>query len=437
MPLPEVLESLLIAQTGEAVSAGVAALPDTATICSCENVSKGALALAVQDGVQDVAGLKSCTKAGTCCGSCVPLVKDVLELELARLGVAVDHSVCEHFAYTRQELFEIVQTTGVRTFDGLLESHGQGLGCEVCKPTVASILASVYNDPVMGLPTIQDTNDAFMANIQKNGSYSVVPRVPGGEIKPEQLVAMGQVAQHYNLYTKITGGQRIDLFGARREDLPDIWEELAAVGLESGHAYAKSLRTVKSCVGLSWCRYGVQDSTALAIEIENRYKGLRSPHKIKLGVSGVRECAEAQGKDVGIIATEKGWNLYVCGNGGMKPQHAVLLAGDLDKETLIRYIDRFLMYYVRTADRLERTATWLNKLPGGLEKVYEVVVEDKLNIAEQLEAEMAHVIDTYACEWQNALHDPEVRKRFLPFINSKETDPAVQFETVRDQPQPL
>lgn len=438
VPLPDAPETLLVAQTGEAVSADVASLPDTATICSCENVSKGALAQAVQDGVQDVAGLKSFTQAGTCCGSCVPLVKDILELELTRLGVTVDHSLCEHFAYTRQELFEIVQTTGVRTFDGLLASHGQGWGCEVCKPAVASILASIHNDPVMELPTIQDTNDAFMANIQKNGSYSVVPRVPGGEIKPEQLVAMGQVAQRYNLYTKITGGQRIDLFGARREDLPDIWEELAAVGLESGHAYAKSLRTVKSCVGLSWCRYGVQDSTALAIEIENRYKGLRSPHKIKMGVSGcARECAEAQGKDVGIIATEKGWNLYVCGNGGMKPQHAVLLAGDLDKETLIRTIDRILMYYVRTADRLERTATWLNKLPGGLEKVYEVVVEDKLKIAAQLEAEMAHVIDTYACEWQSALHDPEIRKRFSPFINSPETDPAVQFETVRDQPQPL
>jgi len=438
LPMLDVPESLLVAASGEAVSAGVAALPDTATICSCENVSKGAIALAVQGGAQDVAALKGCTKAGTCCGSCVPLVKDILELELTRLGVTVDKSLCEHFAYTRQELFEIVKTTGVRTFEGLLETHGQGLGCEVCKPAVASVLASIYNAPVMELPTIQDTNDAFMANIQKNGSYSVVPRVPGGEILPEQLIVMGQVAQRYGLYTKITGGQRIDLFGARREDLPHIWEELAAVGLESGHAYAKALRTVKSCVGLSWCRYGVQDSTALAIEIENRYKGLRSPHKIKMAVSGcARECAEAQSKDVGVIATEGGWNLYVCGNGGMKPQHAALLASDLGKETLVRYIDRFLMYYVRTADRLERTATWLNKLPGGLAKVYEVVVEDKLGIAAALEAEMAHVKDTYACEWQGALNDPATRARFSPFINTAETDASVQFEMVRAQPQPL
>lgn len=438
LPLPDVPESLLVAASAEAAGAGVAALPDAATICSCENVSKGAIALAVQGGAQDIAGIKGCTKAGTCCGSCVPLMKDVLEHELTRLGVSVDKSLCEHFAYTRQELYDIVRVTGVRTFEGLLSSHGQGLGCEICKPAVASILASVHNDPVMELPTVQDTNDAFLANIQKNGSYSVVPRVPGGEILPEQLVVIGQVAQRYDLYTKITGGQRIDLFGARREDLPAIWEELAAVGMESGHAYAKSLRTVKSCVGLSWCRYGVQDSTALAIEIENRYKGLRSPHKIKMAVSGcARECAEAQSKDVGVIATERGWNLYVCGNGGMKPQHAVLLAGDLDKETLVRYIDRFLMYYVRTADRLERTATWLNKLPGGLAKVVEVVVEDKLGIAATLEAEMAHVVDTYACEWQGVLNDPAARARFAPFLNTSETDPSVQFGTVRAQPQPL
>lgn len=438
LPLPDAPESLLVAASAEAAGAGVAALPEGATVCSCENVSKGAIALAVQSGAQDVAGIKSCTRAGTCCGSCVPLVKDILELELARLGVAVDHSLCEHFAYTRQELFEIVKATGVRTFDGLLERHGQGLGCEVCKPAVASILASIYNAPIMELPTLQDTNDAFLANIQKNGSYSVVPRVPGGEILPEQLIVMGRLARRYGLYTKITGGQRIDLFGARREDLPAIWEELSAVGLESGHAYAKSLRTVKSCVGQAWCRYGVQDSTALAIEIEGRYKGLRAPHKIKMAVSGcARECAEAQSKDVGVIATEKGWNLYVCGNGGMKPQHAVLLAADLDKETLVRTIDRFLMYYVRTAGRLERTATWLNKLPGGLAKVYEVVVEDKLGIAAQLEAEMAHVHETYACEWQGALQDPEVRARFAPFLNTGEPDASVQFETVRGQPQPL
>jgi assimilatory nitrate reductase (NADH) beta subunit (EC 1.7.1.1)/assimilatory nitrite reductase (NAD(P)H) small subunit (EC 1.7.1.4)/assimilatory nitrite reductase (NAD(P)H) large subunit precursor (EC 1.7.1.4) len=196
------------------------------------------------------------------------------------------------------------------------------------KPLAGSLLASCWNEYLLKpqhLP-LQDTNDRYFANIQKDGTYSVVPRVPAGEITPQGLIAIGEVAARYDLYTKITGGQRIDLFGARLEQLPDIWETLIAAGFETGHAYGKSLRTVKSCVGSTWCRYGVQDSTAFAIALENRYKGLRAPHKIKMAVSGcTRECAEAQSKDIGVIATDKGWNLYVCGNGGMKPRHADLV----------------------------------------------------------------------------------------------------------------
>ncbi len=303
---------------------------------------------------------------------------------------------------------------------------------------MASILASVWNEDVAEHRNIQDTNDAYLANIQKNGTYSVVPRVPGGEISPEQLIRIGQVALEYDLYSKITGGQRIDLFGARMEDLPDIWQKLGEVGLESGHAYAKALRTVKSCVGSEWCRYGVQASTEMAIRIENRYKGLRSPHKIKMAVSGcARECAEAQSKDVGIIATEKGWNLYVCGNGGMKPQHGQLFITDADDETLIRTIDRLLMYYVRTADRLTRTATWLNKFPGGLHRLKEIILEDSLSICEELEVEMRHVIDTYQDEWRSTYSSPEKRKRFSHFINSSEGDSNVRFTRVRNQIQPM
>ena len=178
--------------------------------------------------------------------------------------------------------------------------------------------------------------------------------------------------------------------------LPDIWEELVAAGFESGHAYGKALRTVKSCVGTTWCRYGVQDSVGFAIRVENRYKGIRSPHKIKAAVSGcVRECAEAQSKDFGIIATEKGWNLYVCGNGGAKPRHADLLAADIDEETCIRYIDRFLMYYIQTADRLTRTSVWLEKMEGGLEYLRDVIIHDRLGICDELERQMQYLVDTY------------------------------------------
>ncbi|SFM86777.1 nitrite reductase large subunit NirB [Rugamonas rubra] len=439
--LPESPEFLILPQSdGQARPAlGVDALPETAQICSCNDVSKGALCRAVSDGATSIGALKSCTKAGTACGGCVPLVTQVMKAEMKKLGMDVNNHVCEHFAYSRQELLHLVRVGKITTFNALLAQHGKGRGCDVCKPLAASILASCWNDFVLKKEhaSLQDTNDYFLGNIQKDGTYSVVPRMAGGEVTADGLIAVGTVAKKYGLYTKITGGQRVDLFGARVEQLPLIWEELIAAGFESGHAYGKSLRTVKSCVGSTWCRYGVDDSVGLAIELENRYKGLRTPHKIKFGVSGcTRECAEAQGKDVGIIATEKGWNLYVCGNGGMKPRHAELLAADLDKATMIRYIDRFLMFYTRTADRLQRTSVWRDNLEGGLDYLKQVVVADKLNLADELEAEMQHVVDTYACEWKAAVEDPETRKRFRTFVNSDKGDQNVVFMEERGQIRP-
>ncbi|KRB67808.1 nitrite reductase large subunit NirB [Noviherbaspirillum sp. Root189] len=418
---------------------GVDALPASAQICSCNNVSKGQLCEAVAGGITTIGELKSCTKAGTACGGCVPLVTQVMKAEMKKQGLAVNNHLCEHFAYSRQELFHLIRVGEIKTFDTLLETHGKGLGCDICKPVVASIFASCWNDFVLKKEhaSLQDSNDYFLGNIQKDGTYSVVPRMQGGEVTPDGLIAVGQVAKKYGLYTKITGGQRVDLFGARVDQLPAIWEELIDAGFESGHAYGKSLRTVKSCVGSTWCRYGVDDSVGLAIELENRYKGLRAPHKIKFGVSGcTRECAEAQGKDVGVIATEKGWNLYVCGNGGMKPRHAELLASDLSKEDLVRYIDRFLMFYIRTADRLQRTSVWRDNLEGGLDYLKEVVIQDKLGMAAELEAHMQHVVDTYECEWKNAVTDPETRKRFRQFVNSDQPDQNVVFVEERGQIRP-
>lgn len=438
MALPELPETLLVASSGESVGLGIDALPESAMICSCENVSKGSICASISEGCHSVNELKASCKAGTGCGSCVPLLTDLITYELERSGLVVDKSLCEHFAFTRQELLELVKLAHIKTFDELLGRHGKGQGCETCKPAVASILASCWNEHVMEHQVIQDTNDRFMANIQKNGTYSVVPRVPGGEITPDQLITIGQVAKSFDLYSKITGGQRIDLFGAQLEDLPKIWAQLSEVGLETGHAYAKSLRTVKSCVGEAWCRFGVQDSTTLAIDLENRYKGLRTPHKVKMAVSGcARECAEAQSKDVGVIATEKGWNLYLCGNGGMKPQHAVLFASDISTEQVFAYIDRFLMYYVRTADKLQRTATWLNKLRGGIEHVRDVVINDSLGLCAELEKDMQYIVDTYQCEWQSTLKDPQKLERFKPFVNSSECDPSIKFTSQRGQPLPV
>jgi nitrite reductase (NADH) large subunit len=441
MPLPERPESLILPALDGAAKPGigVAALPGGAQICSCNNVSKGAICTAIDQGCATLAAVKKSTKAATSCGGCGPLVTQLLKHELASRGVAVSNHLCEHFPHSRQELYHLVRVGQFKSFDDLLARHGRGRGCDVCKPAVASILASCWNEHVLKPrhAKLQDTNDYYLANIQKDGTYSVIPRVPGGEISPEKLIAIGAIAQKFGLYTKITGGQRIDLLGAQVHQLPLIWKDLIDAGFESGHAYGKAVRTVKSCVGSTWCRYGVQDSTGLAIDIENRYRGIRSPHKLKFAVSGcTRECAEAQSKDVGIIATEKGWNLYVCGNGGMKPRHADLLAADLGRDTLVRYVDRFLMFYVRTADRLQRTSVWLENLEGGLDYLRQVVCEDKLGIAAELEAEMKLLVDTYECEWKKAIEDPATLRRFRTFVNSDAPDANVHFVEERGQIRP-
>ncbi|RZU15585.1 nitrite reductase (NADH) large subunit [Kribbella rubisoli] len=416
-------------------------LPDDAPVCSCNNVDAGTIRCAVGDGCGDIKSVCGKTRAGTSCGSCLPVVKNLLNAELAKAGVEVSKALCEHFALSRAELFDVVRITELRTFSEIVERHGTGRGCDICKPVVASILASL--DPAGHVlegerATLQDTNDHVMANMQKDGTYSVVPRIPGGEITPEGLITIGEVARDFGLYTKITGGQRVDLFGARIEQLPAIWTRLVDAGFESGHAYGKALRTVKSCVGSTWCRYGVQDSVGMAIALELRYRGLRSPHKLKLGVSGcARECAEARGKDVGVIATEKGWNVYVGGNGGMTPRHAELLASDLTDEELFRTVDRFLMYYIRTGDRLQRTAVWMRELEGGLNHVRDVVLNDSLGIAADLDAAMARHVDSYVDEWQATLNDPQKLARFVSFVNAPDQpDADLRYVVERSQPRP-
>lgn len=438
--LPPNPEDVILGTRGGAegdAGAGVASLPDDALICSCENVTKGQICNAVTEGCETVDAIKKCTKGGTGCGGCVPMLKDLMVHTMKAQGKYIRNVVCEHFNYSRQELYDLVKVKELKSYDAVLDELGKGDGCEICKPAVSSILASLWNEMILkkGNDTAQDSNDRYLANIQKGGTYSVVPRIPGGEITPDKLIVIGQVAKKYNLYTKITGGQRIDMFGAHLNDLPEIWKELVEAGFESGHAYGKALRTVKSCVGSTWCRFGLHDSVSYAIRIEERYRGLRAPHKIKSAVSGcIRECAEAKSKDFGIIATEKGWNLYVCGNGGSKPQHALLLASDLDSETCIKYIDRFLMFYIKTADPLTRTATWLNKMEGGIDYLRNVVVNDSLGIAAQLEEEMQLLVDNYQCEWKEVVDNPELQKRFTYFVNApEEKDPTVQFEPLREQ----
>ncbi|PAT10140.1 nitrite reductase (NAD(P)H) [Corynebacterium hadale] len=422
--------SLIAPESGAGTTAiGAGDLPDAAQICSCNNVSKGDVRAAIGQGCHSVETLMSATRAGTSCGSCIPLLKGILEAE----GIEQSKAVCPHFQQSRAELFEIARSTGITDFPTFIERFGTGGGCEVCKPTFANIVASMHteNHVLDGATAgLQDTNDRMLGNMQKNGTYSVIPRQPAGNVTPAQLQEMGRIAEDFGLYLKITGAQRIAMFGARTEDLPEIWRRLIDVGMESGQAYGKSLRAVKSCVGTDWCRYGQQDSVAMAINLELRYRGLRSPHKLKMGVSGcARECAEARGKDIGVIATEQGWNLYVGGNAGATPRQAQLLAKDLTDETLIRYIDRYLAFYIRNADRLQRTAAWQAEVEGGLDHIRDVVVDDSLGIADDLEAFMDHHVANYSDEWQDVLNDPEKLKRFVSFINAPGTpDPTVQFE---------
>mmetsp|Transcript_14644 Transcript_14644/g.33527 ORF Transcript_14644/g.33527 Transcript_14644/m.33527 type:complete len:1062 (+) Transcript_14644:95-3280(+) len=424
--------------SGAAVDGGDGTgLADEDVICSCLNVSKGDIKKAiVEQEATTIAQVKKCTKAGTGCGGCCTPVGDVpkvLAATLKTLGKAVSDGICAHFPYNRRELFDIIKVKEIRSLEDALRSVGKGEGCELCKPIVASILAGLWNEHILrkGRDQIQDTNDRFLANIQKTGTYSVIPRCAGGDISPDELIAIGSIAKKFGLWTKVTGAQRLGMYGAPAHQLPAIWKELVEAGLETGHAYGKALRTVKSCVGSTWCRYGQQDSVSMAVTLEDRYKGLRSPHKIKMGVSGcLRECAEASGKDLGLIATAKGYNMYVCGNGGARPKHAVLLASDIDEHTCLKYADRFLMFYISTAKHLQRTAPWLEELPGGIEYLKKVVVQDSLGICAELEAMMERNVANYRCEWREVVYDEELQKKFRQFANTEETQNSEQIEYI-------
>lgn len=439
LALPKNPEDLILgSRGGESAKLGANDLPDSAVICSCENITKGALCCSITDGTcETFSDVVKHTKATSGCGGCKPMVVDIVKATQKSLGKEVKDVICEHFAYNRQELFDIIKINKFTNHNEVLGVIGKGDGCEVCKPLLSSIFSSIYNDTANKHITAQDSNDRFLANIQRNGTYSVVPRMAGGEVTAEKLIVVGEVAKKYNLYTKITGAQRVDLFGAELNDLPAIWKTLIDNGFESGHAYGKSLRAVKSCVGNAWCRYGMEDSTTFAIELEDRYKGIRSPHKLKGGVSAcIRECAEARGKDFGVIAVDGGWNLYIAGNGGANPKHAVLLAEQIDKETVFKYMDRYLMFYIRTAGPLVRTSTWLEKLDGGLDYLKDVIINDSLGIVETLEEEMQGLVDTFKCEWKQAIEDPEMMKRFSHFSNSDERDANIEFIPLREQKMP-
>lgn len=415
-------------------------LEDDDLICTCLGLTKASVRKTIIEmEAHTVPAIKKCCKAGTGCGGCVSAVGEVPKLlnhTLEKLGLSGSKGICPHLPYSRQELCDIIKVKELKSFEDILATAGKGcstVGCELCKPVCASIMASLWNDCVLrdGRDQLQDTNDRFLANIQKTGTYSIIPRCPGGDITPDTLLSFASIAKKYGLWTKITGAQRLGMYGAPMHQLPAIFKELVDAGMETGQAYGKALRAVKSCVGTTWCRYGQQDSVTMAVLLENRYKGIRSPHKLKMAVSGcLRECAEAQGKDIGLIATQAGYNLYVCGNGGAKPVHAKLLAKDLSEELCFKYIDRVLMYYILTAKHLQRTAPWLAALEGGIDYLKKVVVDDSLAIGADLEALMERSRENVKCEWREVAYDDELQKQFRQFVNTSETQDSEQIEYI-------
>lgn len=412
-------------------------LPDSAVLCSCKSLCKGELAREiVKDEALTLNVLKAKTGAGTGCGGCVPTLNTLIRQVRVKSGRVEDAVLCEHFRHSRKQLYQLMRQRKITTFEAALAELGHGNGCEVCQPAVSSILTALAPHTVIDKDHVagQDFNDRFLANVQRDGTYSIVPRLPGGEVSPKRLIALGNIAEEFGLYVRVTGGQRVAFFGARIEQLPLVWRRLVNEGFESGHTYGKALRTIKTCVGSNWCAWAVQDSTSLAIRLEERYKGLRSPHKTKAGVSGcVRDCAEAKIKDFGLVATDKGWNLIVAGNGGRDAATGKLLAQDVDEEAIVRYLDRLLMYYIRTGDHLARTVTWMNGLPGGIEHLREVIVEDKLGIAQELEEEMHTIVAGAACEWAAALDDVSIQARFRHYVNAAGSDPTIIHIGERDQ----
>jgi nitrite reductase (NADH) large subunit len=347
--------ALLVAGAADGPPAG-ADLPDDAIVCGCNGVSKRAITAAIgrPDGCPTRACVARCTRASSSCGSCGPIVDGLLRLAGARSApAAAVPAVCACLPLPRTALRERVRELGLRSVSEVLSHLGDGVGCHRCRPALSYYLDVWWCGDHREEPAARHVNDRVHANIQRDGTFSVVPRIRGGVTSPAELRRIADVAEKYGVGTvKITGGQRIDLLGVRRQDLPAIWADL---GMPSGHAYTKAVRTVKSCVGSDWCRFGVGDSTDLAIRLESLLEGLYTPHKLKLGVTGCpRNCAEVTVKDLGIVAIVGGWEVYVAGAAGMSVRKGDLLCTVATPELALEEAAIAVQHYREEAEYLER-----------------------------------------------------------------------------------
>ncbi len=356
----------------------VAALSDDAEICGCNGVSKGKVVGCILGGANNLDAVRSSCKASASCGSCTGLVESLLTLTLGGEVERKEKTVCKCTSFTHDDVRRLILEKQLKAIPQLMQELHWSTpdGCASCRPALNYYLLCAWPGEYVDEQHSRFVNERMHANIQKDGTYSVVPRMWGGLTNPRELRAIADVVEKFNApMVKVTGGQRLDIFGIKKEDLPAVWRDLNAAGMVSGHAYGKSLRTVKTCVGSEWCRFGTQDSTGLGVQIERMTWGSWMPHKFKIAVSGCpRNCAEATIKDFGVVCVDSGYELHVGGNGGIKVRATDLLCKVATEQEAMDHCAAFIQLYREQAHYLERTAPWIERV--GLDHVKAGLFDD-------------------------------------------------------------
>ena len=379
----------------------VADLPDNAQICNCNGVSKGSIKSAIQSGHVSIAKVCACTKAGTGCGSCKGLVAQLIEAYAGKVGYdATEHYYVSGIPLEKSQLVAEIRDRKLKSVSAVFRELANGIEDPGSKAGLASLLKSLWPDEYEDERDARFINDRVHANIQKDGTFSVVPRIYAGVTSPAELRRIADVALKYDVpMVKFTGGQRIDLLGVKRAQLPEIWKDL---GIPSGHAYTKAFRTCKSCVGTDFCRYGVGDSIALAQKIERRFQGIESPHKMKLATAGCpRNCSEAYVKDLGAVAIDGGlWEIYIGGAAGGTVRKGDLLCTVGTHDDVLKFMGRFMQYYREHGKYLERSYTFVERI--GIDTLRKILVEDSLGICQRLDQDIQKAVDAYKDPWKEA-----------------------------------
>jgi nitrite reductase (NADH) large subunit len=414
-PLPEERLSLLFDLGTPSAKITFDEMPADAQICNCNGVTKAAIGACVAAGKRSTSAVMDATRAGKGCGSCKALVKEAVEWFC---GGDVQEDPSVHYyvptiPLNKTELIKAIRERGLKSVSSVFAALANGVEDAASKPALASLLITLWNKEYVDERDARFINDRVHGNIQKDGTFSVVPEMPGGVCTPAELKRIADAAVKFNVpLVKVTGGQRIDLVGVKKEDLPGIWTE---IGMPAGYAWGKSYRTCKACIGTDFCRFGLGDSMGLALKIERRFRGIDSPGKLKLATAGCpRNCSEALIKDVGVVAIGDGkWEIYVGGAGGAHVRKGDLLCVVDSEEAALLYCGRFMQYYRESAKYKERTYTFLERV--GIERIRAVVVDDSDGIATELDAAMKRSTDATYDPWREA-QTPKTANQFASAI---------------------